>query len=105
MLAIYNQDYIIIDQWEKVDQHFELLTQMNAWNIATLHISVTSRLKKNLEHNSEAMMVKQTRIDEDVVNPDINSYIIGRLKRDFTTWLGNVRCEVETDRVASADSM
>lgn len=102
--------FVIIDALDECDDRADLLEHLECmfnWQLDQLHILATSRKERDIEDSFELLSIAQLAIEMDNVNPDIQTYIRGRVEKDarLKKWPALVKLEIEDALMAKADGM
>lgn len=107
--------YIILDALDECreqEELLELLSRIMSWGVDHLHILTSSRPERVIEEGLQHLIKKdddKIKIQSDLINNDIRTYIKGRLEKDIKLkrWLKypTVQEQIETSLMAKADGM
>ena len=110
LLAGPDDVYIVLDaldECEQRDELIELIRTITEWHARPLHLLVTSRKERDIEHALESLATGKICIENDMVDADIQDYVRERLQHDkkFTKWPPGVRKEIEQAIMQGAHGM
>jgi hypothetical protein len=110
ILQDFTEVFVIIDALDECDDRVDLLEHLeyvSNWQLDQLHILATSRRERDIEDSFEPLSITQLPIRTDNVNPDIQTYIKERVKKDarLKRWPALVKLEIEDTLMAKADGM
>ena len=114
MINFLGDTYIILDALDECEDRHEILTvvgQIVSWEIANLHMLVTSRREREIDEVLTSFSHSRNRINiqSTLVNKDIRTYVHDRLQDDskLKRWqrVPKVQLEIEDTLMRKADGM
>jgi hypothetical protein len=110
LVLTFHNVYIVFDALDESSECEEILHLINMiqnWDLARLHLLVTSRQLANIEESLLSLVTDQICLQDSKMNEDIFIYLAETLQNDktFTKWPPDIRWQIKNKLLEGEDGM
>jgi hypothetical protein len=110
LVLTFHNVYIVfdaLDESSECEEILQLIHKIQAWDLARLHLLVTSRQLANIEESLLSLATEQICLQDSKVNEDIFIYLAETLQNDktFTKWPPDIRSQINNKLLEGEDGM
>jgi hypothetical protein len=96
-----------LDESSECEEILQLIRTIQNWDLARLHLLVTSRQLANIEESLLNLVTDQICLQDSRMNEDISIYLAETLQNDktFTKWPPDIRWQIKNKLLEGEDGM
>jgi hypothetical protein len=110
LVLTFHNVYIVfdaLDESSECEEILQLIRTIQNWDLARLHLLVTSRQLANIEESLLNLVTDQICLQDSRMNEDISLYLAETLQNDktFTKWPPDIRWQIKNKLLEGEDGM